>query len=234
MSVTQEDELLEIWDWMDAAPTGKAAPRALCHRTGIPHEGVHLWIMRRVGDSAEVLFQHRSLEKKMYPDCLDITVGGHVPFGLSDNKIHKEAEEELGIVPDGERLIDLGWFRYEERGGDVFHREFQHVYLLMDNRALDEYSFKDGEVIGIYGVPLDNLLRLMREDHAFEVSGFDGEKIFIRKVSRRDFHPLLFSSIMEGYMDVVLAGMGQMAGARRCAPAWPWSRKGPTHEGDHL
>ena len=228
MSNKQEEELLEIWDWEGAFPTGKAVSRSVSHRDGVPHEGVHLWVYRNTGTTVEVLFQHRALTKKMYPDCLDITVGGHVPFGLAEKKIQKEAEEEIGIIPEDKDLVDLGFFRYEERDETVFHREFQHVYLISDNRPLDSYSFRDGEVIGIYAVPLENLDRLMNEDHFFPVSGYDGASVFTKTVSRADFHPLLFSPIMKEYMDIVLQGIRAVSRGQsisRVLPLTPGQRK---------
>ncbi len=208
---TVKEEILEIWDWETGRPTGRPVGRTLAHREGVPHEGVHLWIVRLAGGRAEVLFQHRSMDKKMYPDCLDITVGGHVPFGLERDKIQKEAEEEVGVVPRDEDLVDLGYFRYEERDGEIFHREFQHVYILVDNRRLDRYSFRDGEVVGIYAVALEDLEELMRGDRPLTAEGYDGKRVFSKRLTRADFHPLLFSPIMGSYMGIVLSAVRSLA-----------------------
>jgi isopentenyldiphosphate isomerase len=204
------EELLEIWDWDRGVPTGKSVTRALSHREGIPHEGVHLWIIRNTKDGWEVLFQHRSPDKKMYPDCLDITVGGHVPFGLENNKIQKEAYEEIGIEPDEESLFDLGLFRYEEKGNGIFHREFQRVYILLDNRPLDRYRFIDGEVTGIYAVPVKYLESMLKGDVSFSLELYDGKELSHKMVSRADFHPLLFSPIMKEYMAVLMAAVAEI------------------------
>ena len=97
--IDQGNEMLEEWDWEAARPTGRAVRRRDAHRDGIPHEGVHLWVVRTAGGLPEVLFQRRAHGKEMYPDCLDITVGGHVPFGVHENKIQKESMEEIGLNP---------------------------------------------------------------------------------------------------------------------------------------
>lgn len=205
-----QDELLEEWDWGMAIPTGRAVARKKAHLEGIAHEGVHLWVFRTVNGFPEILFQHRAGNKAMYPDCLDITVGGHVPFGREDNKIQKEALEEIGILPSDDSLIDLGYYRYEEITEEMFHREFQRVYILHDNRDLRDYRFNDGEVDGIYAVPLIRLADLLRADLAFIVEGYDGHDIVDREVSRRDFHPLLFAPSMERYMDTVIQGIREL------------------------
>jgi isopentenyldiphosphate isomerase len=208
--MTAQDELLEEWDWEEAIPTGRVVSRKKAHSEGIAHEGVHLWVFRTVNGFPEILFQHRASSKEMYPDCLDITVGGHVPFGRGDNKIQKESFEEIGIVPSDDNLIDLGYYRYEEITKEMFHREFQRVYILHDNRALRDYRFNDGEVDGIYAVPLIRLEDLLQADSEFIIKGYDGHAIVDREVSRRDFHPLLFAPSMEKYMDTVIQGIREL------------------------
>lgn len=206
----QSAELLEEWDWETARPTGREVRRGYAHKNGIAHEGVHLWVLRFSGEEPEILFQKRARIKEMYPNCLDITVGGHVTFGISEGKIQKEAREEIGIEPEESRLVDLGFFRYEEIDDKIFHREFQRVYLYVDERPLKQYDFKDGEVEGIYAVRLSDLARLMKEDFSFEIQGFDGESFIRERVSRKDFHPLLFAPSMEKYMEVLLQAIDEL------------------------
>jgi hypothetical protein len=152
----------------------------------------------------------------IYPDCNDITVAGHVPFDQKENKIQKEAEEELGITPLKKDLIDLGFFRYEEDEEKFFHREFQRVYLLMDNRPLSEYSFVDGEVTGLFSVPLSFLKKLFYEDDSLLCQGYDGSKEIERSLSRKDFHPLLFGHVMNPYMQVVLTAIEELLSRISC------------------
>jgi isopentenyldiphosphate isomerase len=202
-NMNPHDEMIEEWDWECARPTGRPVSRKAAHRKGIAHEGVHLWILRTSAGGPEILFQHRARSKELYPDCLDITVGGHVVFGHNDQKIQKESFEEIGIRPADADLIDLGYYRYEEHADGLFHREFQRVYLLRDERPLDGYIFSDGEVEGIFAVPLDILKDLMSRDISFEIEGYTGGRAVRRTVARKDFHPLLFAPPMKVYMDVV-------------------------------
>lgn len=208
----RSNELLEEWDWETGKPTGKSITRGDSYLNGVPHEGVHLWIVRDISGSAEILFQHRAKNKALYPDCLDITVGGHVPFGLIKNKIQKEAMEEIGISPDDSDLIDLGYMRFEEKTETYHHREFQHVYLMKNSLPLNEYSFTDGEVIGLYSVPADFIESLLDADSSLAVRGFDGSALIERTLSRKDFHPLLFSPVMKSYMDIIIKGARQIVG----------------------
>lgn len=207
---SQGNEVIEIWDWADAEPTGRSVLRGYAHRNGIAHEGVHLWIIRPADSGCDVLFQERAPDKEQFPDCLDITVGGHVPFGTVENKVQKESMEEIGISPADGEMIDLGYFRYEEKTETLFHREFQKVYLYASRRELSGYSFIDGEVSGIYAVPLTKLETLMLEDISFHIEGFNGVDIVHRVVSRKDFHPLLFSRSMDLYMKVLLKAVHEL------------------------
>jgi isopentenyldiphosphate isomerase len=172
---------------------------------------VHLWIIRGIGPSLpEILFQERASHKAQYPDCLDITVGGHVPFGVKEGKIQKEAVEEIGICPLESELTYLGLYRYEERNSVLFHREFQRVYLLRRDAGLDTYRFVDGEVTGIYAVPLEYVVRLLGADEPRVIDGYNGKEMVSREVSRSDFHPLLFEPSMREYMATVISATREL------------------------
>lgn len=208
--ILNNKELLEVWDWATGKPTGVSITRGESYRTGTPHEGVHLWIARDSGVDVEILFQHRAKNKALYPDCLDITVGGHVTFGQTEGKIRKEAMEEIGLAVDESVLTDIGYCRFEDKTDDYHHREFQHVYLLADQRPLDSYKFNDAEVIGLYAVPSLFLETLFVSDSSITVEGFDGEKIISKTLSRKDFHPLLFDEKMKLYMSIVIKGLREL------------------------
>jgi isopentenyldiphosphate isomerase len=208
--ILNNSELLEAWDWESGKPAGISVKRGDSYRYGIPHEGVHLWISKKAGNDIEILFQHRSKSKALYPDCLDITVGGHVTYGIVTGKIRKEAMEEIGISVNDEELTDLGFYRFEEKTEYYHHREFQHVYLLHDERSLDCYTFTDGEVTGIYAVPSLFLESLLLNDSSLTVKGFDGHKLVEKTLSRKDFHPMLFDERMKLYMDVVINGAREL------------------------
>lgn len=68
-----------------------------------------------MNDRNGILLQKRSSTKDLYPNCWDLSVGGHVVYGDSYEKTAKrELEEELGIEADpsdlqykGEVLVKL-------------------------------------------------------------------------------------------------------------------------------
>jgi len=60
-------------------------------------------------DQDQVLIQKRSSTKDLYPDCWDLSVGGHVNFGQSyEATAVRELEEELGLHVSEEDLITKG------------------------------------------------------------------------------------------------------------------------------
>ncbi len=205
-------EILEEWDWEHGLPTGESVSREIAHREGTPHEAVHLWIARDLHRGPRLLFQLRASHKDNYPGCLDITVGGHVPYGYIGDKLRKEACEEIGIDPPAKKRIDLGWYRYEEKSEGLFQRELQHVYLLHDDRPLNSYRFRDGEVSGIFAVTLDDVKAVLRgSDTAFTAEGFTGTGVSGRSLSSGDFHPQLLAPAMDAYMGVVIRAVEELA-----------------------
>ena len=224
-------ELLEAWDWQSGTPTGVPVARGESYKKGIPHEGVHLWIIRTGTPPYEILFQQRSLHKELFPGFLDITVGGHVPFGLKENKIQKEAMEELGIAPSDADMTDLGYIRYEEITGEYVHREFQHVYIMRDDRPLDGYRFNDGEVTGLCPVPADYLISLFERDSRLSVPYYNGRHVLQKIIGKNNFHPLLFSSIMKEYMDVLFASCAELINYKRVETSMPGIMPLPTARG---
>lgn len=201
------DELLEKWDWETGRPTGEAVSRLEAHKNGTPHEGVHLWIARIHEGRKQLLFQKRSPFKSSYPDCLDITVGGHTLFGSTESSVAREAYEEIGIETAEKQLKEIGLLRYEERHNGNLHREFQRVFLLPDNRPLDAYRFNDGEVTGICAVNIEDFRRMLNGEHRFTADYYDGRKISPKTLSRIDFHPELFADSMKKYMEILIPAL---------------------------
>lgn len=196
-------------------------PRDAAHREGIPHEAVHLWIVRAADGRTELLFQRRAAHKENYPDCLDITVGGHVPYGFGGNKVSKEAREEIGITPPEKDLVDLGWFRYEEKNYALFQREFQHIYMLRDDGELGRYRFRDGEVAGIYAVLINDLKKIMCGDVRIEIRGYNGREQLRKTAGREDFHPQLLHPSMAVYMRVILKAAEELVSIGRVVTRMP-------------
>jgi isopentenyldiphosphate isomerase len=112
-------------------------PRGKAHNTrGIFYRTIYVLIKN---DKEEVLLQKRSSTKDLYPDCWDISVGGHVNFGDSyEVTAVRELNEELGLIISKEDLIKKGDVLVILPSTGEFFRIF-------------EYSLKPGEKIKVSG-----------------------------------------------------------------------------------
>lgn len=73
----------------------------------------------------EILIEKRSGTKDLYPNCWDISVGGHVDFGKSyEETAVREVKEEMGLEISEEDLI----FRGEVLVRLPRSKEYFHVY----------------------------------------------------------------------------------------------------------
>lgn len=81
--------------------------RKLAHETpGICYRTVYV-LVKNAKD--EYLFQKRSPTKDLYPNCWDLSVGGHVDWGDSYiDTAAREINEELGIEVKEEELVFRG------------------------------------------------------------------------------------------------------------------------------
>ena len=71
--------------------TGKIETREKCHREGLWHKAVVVFIINSKG---QVLLQKRCANKKMWPNTWDVTAGGHVLAGeFGFQSILRECEE---------------------------------------------------------------------------------------------------------------------------------------------
>ena len=88
-------------------------------------------------DKNEILIQRRSSTKDLYPNCWDISVGGHVNFGKSYLETAvREIREELGLI------VEPGDMKLK---GEVL------VHLSKSNEYFNvfEYTLKPGEKIEV-------------------------------------------------------------------------------------
>jgi isopentenyldiphosphate isomerase len=159
----------------DGRPTGRVKPRAEVHRDGDWHRAIHVWVAGLNDQGAPFLtFQRRSAHKDTWPARLDATVGGHYRAGETLAETLREIEEEIGIVPDPKELRLLGvrvWANEAQPG--VIDREIQDVFLLRDERPLEDFRPNPAELAALVRFPLKTLVPFL----AGESSRIDGESL---------------------------------------------------------
>ena len=159
----------------DGKPTGRVKPRAEVHRDGNWHRAIHVWVAGLDDHGAPFLtVQRRSPHKDTWPAHYDATVGGHYRAGETLAETLREVEEEIGIFPDPSDLRPLGvrvWANEAQPG--VIDREIQDVFLLRDDRPLENFRPNPAELAALVRFPLETLVPFL----AGEGSQIDGESL---------------------------------------------------------
>ena len=114
--------------------TGKVASRDKCHKEGLWHKAVVVFI---INSKEQVLLQKRSASKKLWPNMWDITAGGHVLAGeFGFQAIIRECKEELGIELNVNDLLFIGATTSTNIKGDIVNNHFNEYYIA--NKDIDE------------------------------------------------------------------------------------------------
>ena len=118
--------------------TGKTESREKCHKEGLWHKAVVVFIVNSKG---QVLLQKRSSNKKMWPNMWDITAGGHVLSGeFGFQAIIRECKEEIGITLDKNDIMFIGATTSTNIKGDIVNNHFNESYIA--NKDIDINSLK--------------------------------------------------------------------------------------------
>lgn len=189
--------------------------RQAVHSQGLWHQTFHCWIFGHDHANGFVIFQLRSKEKKNYPNMLDITAAGHLTSGEGPIDGVRELQEELGVDIDSNSLISLG-VKHDvaDEGNGTRNREFAHVFLLRDDRALTQYVLQADEVSGLVRMSLYDGLRLFSGEittaRCASVRVSDGTMHeFEREVSVKDLIPRVDSYYLKVFMLAKMALAGE-------------------------
>lgn len=143
-------ELLDIVN-KQGQPIGLTIDRETAHAEGIRHRTSHVWILRKKGDSVEILLQKRSQSKDSFPGCYDTSSAGHIPAGVDFiPSALRELKEELGLDAQPEELIYCGQRRFSKRS--IFHdrpfwdTQISNVYALWRDVEPEELTLQESEV----------------------------------------------------------------------------------------
>lgn len=146
------EEHLDILD-SAGAPTGEVAPKSEVHRLGLYHRCFHLWIAGPGGPC--LLVQRRARGKETWPGMLDVTAAGHLQSGEETLDGLREVEEELGLRVEPQRLIPLGTREIDQEIPAGRDREFQEVFLLLENVDPATLRLQREEVASVVRLDLD-------------------------------------------------------------------------------
>jgi isopentenyldiphosphate isomerase len=159
----------------DGRPTGRVKTRAEIHRDGDWHRAIHVWVAGVDDRGAPFLtFQRRSPHKDTWPARYDATVGGHYRAGETLTETVREVEEEIGIITDLRELRPLGVrVCANEAQPGIVDREIQDLFLLRDDRPLENFRPNPAELAALVRFPLETLVPFL----AGERGEIDGESL---------------------------------------------------------
>ncbi len=136
------EEVLDIYDenWNHIG----TAPRSEVHDKGLFHQVVHCWVIAQ--SEPVIYFQQRAHTKKDFPDCYDLSCGGHIDAGEQpDAAALREIREETGLELAADQLVHLGTYRAPDfRIPGYYDRETSHVYVYRQ----DHPDFAPGPEVG--------------------------------------------------------------------------------------
>jgi len=157
----------------DGKRTGRVKLRAEVHRDGDWHRAIHVWVAGvNHRDVPFLTLQRRSPDKDTWPGRFDATVGGHYRAGETLTETLREIEEELGVIPDLKDLRALGVrVCANEAQPGIVDREIQDVFLLRDDRPLEDFRPNPAELAALVRFPLETLVPFL----ASETSEIDGD-----------------------------------------------------------
>jgi isopentenyldiphosphate isomerase len=101
-------------------------------------------------DKDKVLLQKRSSTKDLYPDCWDLSVGGHVNFGKSYIETAvQELKEELGIKASAKELNFIGEVLVKLPASNEFFHVFEYTLKPTDKIQLEADEVSDTKWMSI-------------------------------------------------------------------------------------
>lgn len=144
------EEQWQLYDEQGLRLAGRGGSKDEVFSKGLLHGAAHVWIWRRVNNSAEVLLQKRASNKRTWPDRYDISAAGHIDLGEEPlTAAIRETTEEIGLTVDKGSLRHIGVHRaYLVAPGNSVENEFQWLYLfeLVSNK---DFNLQLSEVASV-------------------------------------------------------------------------------------
>lgn len=181
---------MEYFDIVDKLgnPTGETIERKEAHAKGIRHRTAHIWVIRNVEGTWQVLLQKRAAHKDSFPGRWDTSSAGHVQAGDEPKEsASRELMEELGIAATEEDLKFIGTFDIE------YSKEF-YGKIFWDNEIAFVYTYEK---------PVEVKDLVLQEEEVEAADWFDMEKVLAGCLAHDKFYcvPLEGLEVLKGYLD---------------------------------
>lgn len=137
--------------------------RTKIHSEGFLHREIQVWFFTL---NNQIIFQHRSKQKDIFPDKLDATVSGHVePNSTYVETATKETLEETGLHVNSKKLIFLRKKRektFDEISKSV-NNTFRVRYVYIYNGDISALKVEKGKSEGFELWDIEELLNISEE-----------------------------------------------------------------------
>ncbi len=139
------------------------AERDDVHSKGLWHRAVVIFL---VNNKNQVLLQRRSLQKKKWPNMLDVSAGGHSSAGeFGYETAIRETYEELGVKVNRKDLIFIGCTKNSFVKNDIKDNMFNEYYIAMVDLDVTSLKLQTEEVCEAKFVSLSELKNLMDDGY---------------------------------------------------------------------
>lgn len=174
--LAEAGEMEPLRDEMYPVKTGWHAPELFrLDRSAAPVFGLRAWgvhatgYVRKADGSYHLWIGRRAPDKRVSPNKLDGTIGGGQPAGLSFREnLYKEAEEECAMPRAlAEKAVSVGTVTYCLENDSGLKPD---TLVLFDIALPEDFvpHSTDGEHVGFELLPVDEVLRLIRETEEFK------------------------------------------------------------------
>jgi isopentenyldiphosphate isomerase len=183
-------EMLDIYD-ENLTHIG-VKERGAVHRDGDWHRVFHcLVIYRDTAGQDFMVLQKRGPNQEVFPNVLDVTVGGHYAAGETIADGVREVREELGIEVAIGDLIPIGLRVTVARYDGLIDRQFAENFLLVRDTDIEDYDYQREEIDGLVVFNIDDALAMFageRETITARAVGLGAAEI---EIAIGDFVPVV-------------------------------------------
>lgn len=153
--------MTEVAEWLDVVNEHDevigAVTREDAYARGLTFRVINAFLVNRAG---QLWIPRRTAHKRLFPGCLDMSVGGHVERGETyEQAFRRETQEELNLHVD-----DLRWGQIASFGPRDGLSAFMHVYELRrdDPPAFNPDDFSSAQWL----TPAELIRRIEQGDSA--------------------------------------------------------------------
>jgi len=142
------------------------------HEKGLCHREINVYFVTK---DKKIIFQKRSLSKKLWPGKLDATAGGHVDSGEDyPEAAIRESEEETGvkIKPEKMRFIKKYFSEIKQPITGLINKKFKTVFAYDFDGDIKDLKIEKEDGDGFVSYSLDELLNLSSEQKELFIPSF--------------------------------------------------------------